>query len=142
MAQEEHRVEYKDFLQTMPRDTYITILEEAPGECAQLAQDISQITLDDSLIGRRIVLLQRFPQAPELRMYSELTVKDVTRQIRNLAGVLQNMVSLERRDGTLCEIGLCMASYWQRENNDMDFVWFVRNTEDESTEYVLPVRLC
>ena len=101
------------------------VVELRPSRLQSQAELASSVSLDDSLCGRAIVFLFRFPRSPELRVSSTCTVRHIEERFRNKAGVAQTRVVFERADGSVCEFGLNLENYWQREFDDMDYLWLV-----------------
>ena len=119
-------VDYKDFWKTVPRGAIATVVELRACRVLTWARAESTVTLDASLVERKIVFLFRFPRSPELRVSSECSVRGIGPNFRNLAGVPQTTVMLRRSDGTNFEIGLNIENYWRQDTDYMDYHWFVK----------------
>ena len=123
---EAHKVDYEDFWKTVPRGTVARVVELRACRVTAWARAESTVILDDSLVNCKLVFLLRFPNSPEIRVSSECSVCDIGSKFRNLAGVPQTTVMLQRSDGTNVEIGLNMENYWRQDTDDMEYNWFVK----------------
>ena len=115
---DQHKIEHKYFLNTLPRNTFLK-----PVVKAELPFHEHHFTIDVDLLDIRVAFVYDWAG---LTFISRCTVRGVNPDVvRGLGGELETIVQLERSDGTMCEIGLNMFNYRRKENEELDFVWFV-----------------
>ena len=124
-----YNMDKKYFFQTLPRGFIPTHHEIELNRIMRQAELNSNIGVDLDLVGCHLIILYRHHN---YRLHSKClihAVQDTT--FRSFSGKWENLVDLERSDGSMCQIGLSLTDYWtvEHEVNGKDYVWFIGEFE-------------
>ena len=119
------RLDYKDFVQTLPRMNYSPQFPEHVEYNSETlyaaARGESDVELNGALTGSTIMLLYRHSG---YRFGSTCILREVKHEVIR-GGLRQTVVVMQRSDASMCEIALSLSHYWTLESDWMSYVWFV-----------------